>query len=620
MIKNKCYGRITALVLVFAMLFGLSSQASAGEIGSTNSQTKNEFYIPDDESVSLLKDGSAYVNDCISVYFADSASKKEKNEVINSLSGEILGRFDEMNLYQIGVKKSSFSSLNNLCESLMQKDCVEFATVSMAENTSQQTIPDDPWDSFWSWEGVLVNSDSRWWAKAVEADKAWDYDSYFGKIKVGIVDTGFDTEHEDLEGRISFPNKGMEKHNIPSYHGTHVAGIIGAAPNNQKGITGLVWNSELVCVDWEPDENAEQNWNTSERILAGLVYAVTSGAKAVNFSLGSSSNIPNGTTDRYQIAKDTEAKLSSYVIAKLLQKGYDFLAVQSAGNGITLKNGEFYAVDSSNNGTFCCVTPENAVSIVDGVSPQDICDRIVVVGAAMYDNFGFYEMAKFSNGGSGVSVYAPGVDIYSTYTYEDDLSIHDGYAYLNGTSMAAPIVTGIASMVWSTNPDLTGAQVKKIICAEKNTPETVKDSKYDCHLPTGEGKLVNARLSVEDALSRLEGLGTAQGKIICEDTENGIAVPYVITDLNSGEVYRGITDKDGSYIKKLPSGEYTVSYNEDGTAYTRQFTVSAGESTDVSAVTTEKNDSVILKMIDALKNFFAFIVKKIYELITGIGD
>ena len=61
MIKNKCYGRITALVLVFAMLFGLSSQASAGEIGSTNSQTKDEFYIPDDESVSLLKDGSAYV-------------------------------------------------------------------------------------------------------------------------------------------------------------------------------------------------------------------------------------------------------------------------------------------------------------------------------------------------------------------------------------------------------------------------------------------------------------------------------------------------------------------------------------------------------------------------------
>ena len=191
---------------------------------------------------------------------------------------------------------------------------------------------------------------------------------------------------------------------------------------------------------------------------------------------------------------------------------------------------------------------------------------------------------------------------------------------MNGTSMAAPIVTGIASMVWSTNPDLTGAQVKKIICDEKNTPETVRDSRYDCHLPVGEGKLVNARLSVEDALSRLDGLGTAQGKIICEDTENGVAVPYVITDLNSGETYRGITDKDGNYIKKLPSGEYTVNCSEDGTAYTRQFTVSAGENTDVSAVTTEKNDSVILKMIDVLKKFFAFIVKKIYELITGIGD
>ena len=63
-----------------------------------------------------------------------------------------------------------------------------------------------------------------------------------------------------------------------------------------------------------------------------------------------------------------------------------------------------------------------------------------------------------------------------------------------------------------------------------------------------------------------------------------------------------------------------MSCNEDGTAYTRQFTVSAGDSTDVSAVTTEKNDSVILKMIDVLKKSFIFIVKKIYELITGIGD
>ncbi len=618
--KDKYFSKIISLILVLAMLFGLSSQMSAAETDLCSSREQYELYEPEANSISVLKDGSAYVNDCISIYFKDDADEREKAEIISSLGGEILGKFDMLSLYQIGVKKSSFASLGRLCEDLMKNEAVEFAAVSMADNSSEQMIPDDPWDLFWSWEGSMISSDSRWWAKAVEADKAWDYNDYFSKIKVGIVDTGFDTEHEDLKGKISFPTKGMEKQNIPAYHGTHVAGIIGAVPNNGKGIAGLVWNSELICVDWLPDKNSGQSWNTKERILAGLVYAVTAGAKVVNFSLGSSDAIINGTTDRYQIAKDAEAKLSSYVIAKLLQKGYDFLAVQSAGNGITLKNGNFYAVDASNNGTFCCVTPENAVSFVDGVGAQEICDRIVVVGAAMYEDFQFFEMANFSNGGSQVSVYAPGVEIYSTYTDEKDLSIHNAYSYMKGTSVAAPIVTGVASMVWSTNPDMTGAQVKKIICNEKNTPETVRDSRYDYHLPEGEGRLVNARLSVEDAVSRLDNLGCARGKIICKDTENGVAVPYVITDLNSGEVYRGITDKDGNYTKKLPSGEYTVSCNEDGTAYTRQFTVSAGDSTDVSAVTTEKNDSVILKMIDVLKKSFIFIVKKIYELITGIGD
>lgn len=617
---QKHFNKIISIILVLALLFGLSAQVGAVESGGADLLAEDELYVPEDESVSVLKDGSAYVNDCISVYFKDDANEKEKDKVIDLLGGEILGKFDMLSLYQIGVKKSSFAYLNTLCESLMQNDAVEFATVSMADSCSQQAIPDDPWDDFWSWNGVLVSSDSRWWAKAVEADKAWDYDEYFSKIKVGVVDTGFDTEHEDLKGRISFPNKGMEKQNFPSYHGTHVAGIIGAAPNNQKGITGLVWNSDMLCVDWEPEEAADQNWNTSERILAGLVYAVTAGAKVVNFSLGSSNNIPNGTVERYQIAKDAEAKLSSYIIAKLLQKGYDFLAVQSAGNGITLENGEFYAIDASNNGTFCCVTPENAVNIVDGVSPQDICDRIVVVGAALYDDFGYFEMAKFSNGGNQVSVYAPGVSIYSTYTYESDLSVHNGYAYLNGTSMAAPIVTGIASMVWSTNPDFTGAQVKKIICDEKNTPEIVLDSRYENHLPGGEGKLINAKLSVEDAISRLDSLGTASGKIICEDTKNGTAVSYTVKNEKNGEVYRGITDKDGSYSKKLPNGEYTVTYSENGAEYNQKFTVSAGESTEISEINAAKSESSFMKIIDNLKKLFAFIIKKIYELITGVGD
>lgn len=622
---------ILSLFLSVSLVFSFSVIGSANE---TTNQTKNNeellfvdqdsfSYSPPQSSISVLDDGSAYVNDCVTIFFKDDAPQSEIDRIIASIGGEILGFIEPMNQYQISINKTSFERINSLCEHLMRNDLVEFANVSIAADYSEQLIPDDPWGSYGSWSTTQEPSNSRWWAQAIEADKAWEYDEYFNHINIGIVDSGFDVEHEDLEGKISFPNKFFEKTNIADSHGTHVAGVIGAKANNNKGITGLVWDCDLICVDWEPDENSTQAWATSERIMTGFVYTVLSGAKVVNFSLGSSGSILNGTTQRYQIAINAEGKLFSFVMAKLLSKGYDFIAVQSAGNGTTLDDGSSYAVDSSNNGSFSCITPENAVSFVDGVDPQDIYDRVIIVGAARCNGGNDYEMSSFSNGGEGVSIYAPGSTVYSCDYRQTDADNHSQYANKSGTSMAAPIVTGVTSMVWSVNPDFTGAQVKKIVCDESNTPYTVADSAYESHLPTGEGKMINAKLSVEAAISQLDFMGTASGKLDWQKINMTNGISYKIIDQSTGEAYRGFTNENGEYEKRLPAGEYKISFQANGESFSKEFSVKAGEETIIPAISVEPEkdyvEGKLTKIINLITSLFKNVFEVLFDLIKRIA-
>lgn len=536
------------------------------------------FYEPEEESISTLEDSTTYINDAITVFFSDDATLLDKKKVVKALDGEIVGKVDFMNEYEIKIERSDFYEINNLCDELMENDKVEFASCSLTEKITPDYVPNDPWN-LTDWDDDALDRRSlysNWWIKATDTDKAWDYDEYFSDIDVGIVDSGFDPTHEDLEGKIVFPNEFFEKNNAPSYHGNHVAGIIGATQDNEKGLTGIVRDGKLVCIDWEANEEQGQKWNNSARIMTGFVNAVRAGAKVVNFSLGSSGTIKNGI-DRLQIVKDTQGKFNSYYIAKMLQRGYDFICCQSAGNGVYKDDKFAYAVDASNNGTFCPITVDNAVKTVKGVTPQEIVDRIIIVAAAKFTGFNTYEQADFSNGGSQVSICAPGYDIYSTY-YKGDGKDYNycSYAYLKGTSMAAPIVTGIASLVWSVNPSFTGAQVKHFVCDEENTKYEVADSSSKLHLPTGTMRMVNAQLAVEAAIKECENYGTVTGRLEWAKITPSKVIDFTITSKETGMVYRLMTDTAGNFNAKLPAGSYTL----DLSGKKRNFTVTEGENTD----------------------------------------
>lgn len=567
------------------------------------------FYEPEEESISALEDSTTYINDAITVFFSDDATLLDKKKVVKALDGEIVGKVDFMNEYEIKIERSDFYEINNLCDELMENDKVEFASCSLTEKITPDYVPNDPWN-LTDWDDDALDRRSlysNWWIKATDTDKAWDYDEYFSDIDVGIVDSGFDPTHEDLEGKIVFPNEFFEKNNAPSYHGNHVAGIIGATQDNEKGLTGIVRDGKLICIDWQANEEQGQKWNNSARIMTGFVNAVRAGAKVVNFSLGSSGTIKNGI-DRLQIVKDTQGKFNSYYIAKMLQRGYDFICCQSAGNGVYKDDKFAYAVDASNNGTFCPITVDNAVKTVKGVTPQEIVDRIIIVAAAKFTGFNTYEQADFSNGGSQVSICAPGYDIYSTY-YKGDGKDYNycSYAYLNGTSMAAPIVTGIASLVWSVNPSFTGAQVKHFVCDEENTKYEVADSSSKLHLPTGTMRMVNAQLAVEAAIKECENYGTVTGRLEWAKITPSKVIDFTITSKETGMVYRLMTDTAGNFNAKLPAGSYTL----DLSGKKRNFTVTESENTDFGHMRTGNATIDFDEFRDSMKDNMQELLSKL---------
>ncbi|MBQ4338485.1 MAG: S8 family serine peptidase [Clostridia bacterium] len=572
---SRIFSLIVSAVMVIA---GIPSQAANtlwnGILGALTGIPVSEDSVKDgfierlkDSDVIPFDSSAGYYKNLLTVFIDENATVLEKYSLFADNSLALIGWFCAADLYVVSCAESELSELEAKSKKLEENEIVLYAgPVTAIKNTVQYT-PDDPFASqeesdYWTESDPWGDN---WWLEAIDARQAWDYSEYFGKISIGVVDSGFETQHPDLAGKIVFPSKAEERRNIPSSHGTHVAGIIGANHNNGQGIAGVCDNSTLVCVDWSPDDF--QLWIPDLHILFGFCQTVKSGAKVINFSLGASSNIPENESEGMKIGMRFEAAIHSAAMSSLLAKGYDFVVVQSAGNG----NEFSQPIDSYYNGSFCSINEKTALSISSKVSKQDILDRIIVVAAADNDYHGRYSAAWYSNVGDGVCVAAPGMSVYST-DYADM-----EYSYKSGTSMAAPVVTGVVALAWSAAPQLSGAQIKKIVCSFENTDSVVNP----CSDPTfaqlvyKDLPLVNAKLAVEAALMQGNDMGRICGRI---NDSYGVASSGRVT-LAQGETVREYTViDDGSFDFIAPCGEYVI-------------TVYDGNSEELSSqtITVEKN-------------------------------
>lgn len=513
-------------------------------------------YIPKIENIKTdEKTGIKYINNEIMIMFHSGISKENQLEVIKSINGEIIGNIDG-NVFQVEISSRTLEELEQLCKEVAENEEVFGAITDSIIDVDLSAITTNDLGDEKHWRKQKLKR-ANWWLNAIQAPGAWEYNNRFNNIKIGIIDSGFDTGHEDL--KISFTDEVNKAINNKDDHGTHVAGIIGATENNGKGIAGIVWNKELVCYDW--DYSKKQN--NAQSVLAGLICIVESGAKVVNISFAWDTIKAFKTDEDYFIKSgiDENAYKTSYFVSYLLDENYDFLIVQSAGNGA--KNGK--GVDAKNALMFAGITSENCYvnSNDSAVTAEDILNRIIVVAGAEQTDSG-YQIVEWSNGGSPVDIAAPGQNIYSCITG----GFTGSYGYMSGTSMAAPMVTGVASLVWSVNENFTGPEVKEIVCnnysewvpSNPNSPNAksdkinIKDGKEIYGYP-----MVNAKLAVEEAIRRTDNdtlIGVVEEETE-ETTENTIK--------NQNEVYIKYAELCKKYINeygypKVVDTEYQGSY------------------------------------------------------------
>ncbi|MFN5335060.1 MAG: S8 family peptidase [Bacteroidota bacterium] len=221
--------------------------------------------------------------------------------------------------------------------------------------------------------------------------------------------------YNDLNDKYYGNNDIMASH---ATHGTHVSGIIAAARNNGVGIDGVADNVRIMTIRAVPDGDEHD-----KDIALGIRYAVDNGAKVINMSFGKS----------FSPEKKWVDDAVKYAMSK------DVLLVHAAGNdGKNIDETENYP------------NPEF-------IGTNIVASNFITVGASGDISTGGLA-ADFSNYGKNkVDVFAPGVKIYS--------SVPGGntYAYQQGTSMASPVVAGIAALLRSYYPDLSAEQIRYCI-------------------------------------------------------------------------------------------------------------------------------------------------------------
>lgn len=247
---------------------------------------------------------------------------------------------------------------------------------------------------------------------------------------VAILDSGLDTTHEEFRqpGLVVSPYSAITRRAAApdvsaTGHGTHVAGVAGA-PANGIGIVGVspatATSARIMPVQIS---NAAGESHDSE-MMQGIRWAVNHGAKVINISSGGP-----GYQQAFQDTVNWAYRRGVLIVASVGNEGLD-------ENEVNFPAGYDHVI---------------------GVAAQ--CDDTVTSDCPRA-----YGRARFSNYNYSVDVLAPGVDILSTVpTRVHAREVLPGYAYKEGTSMAAPYVTGTVALIMASHPGASPAQVTDIL-------------------------------------------------------------------------------------------------------------------------------------------------------------
>jgi len=422
-----------------------------------------------------------------------------------------------------------------------------FLTFFFAQPALAQT-PNDPYIT------------EQWYLDQIDAYSAWDTATGSNEVVVAVLDTGVDVDHEDLvdnlwENSDEVPDDGIDNdHNGyvddvngwdfvrrdattgPEYaggafdvdavsHGTFVSGIIGAVGNNNKGITGINWQVKIMPV------RILDRFGSGDTTFAanGVRYAVANGADVINFSLTGPS------FDSEFLAAVKEAHEAGVVM------------VAALGNeGENINNSPVYPA--------CFMSDDDLEDYVIGVVASDEEDL----------------HASFSNYGSDCAdISAPGVSIFSTLLQEDDsLDFSEAYGGgWDGTSVAAPMVSGAAAFLKGVFPGITPNEIKLVL---QLSVDPLKEKGTEAVGQIGAGRLNLSKAlalapsfasvveeTVERAPSGWLAVGLAGGSSMVRTVDsagNKKSEFYAYAENFSGGVRLAMGDIDGDGVDEIVTG------------------------------------------------------------------
>ncbi len=416
------------LIILFGILIFLVLIPTFIFIFSKNNQLE---YIIDRESKAklVIPQDAKYVPDRLLVTYKEGFSPDSVEET----SPDIKRVFDKAGVISQELLHSSTSTtyIVSLKKDTNIKEAGKtLATLDVVEGIEADLIMSifiTPTDSYFQ--------QYQWNLRKIKMNEAWELSTGSPVVKVAVVDTGIDYNHEDLSNLIEKGPDYINNDNDPMDdfgHGTHVAGIIGALTNNAKGISGINWTVKLMAIK----SIGNNGTGPVSAITRGVQYAADNGAKVINLSLGAPG-----------ICSDVMQSSINYALES------DAMVIVAAGN-------------------------DNSDAIL--FSPAN-CQNVLAVGATTETD----NRSNFSNFGSVVDISAPGSNILSAASSVCDPQmcmrrVGNKYILASGTSMASPHVAGVAALLF-TKSDITLSEVEGCILDSVDEISTDK--------PLGTGRL-----------------------------------------------------------------------------------------------------------------------------------
>lgn len=441
-----------------------------------------------------------------------------------------------------------YSQIDQVINKLKQQEVLEYA-----EKVPLDKIVYVPNDSLYN----MYNGPQNWnWhLEQIMAEQAWDVTHGSASIKVAIVDNAVWVDHPDLADKIvaqrdvyySSGSANPPSTGDPSEwsHGTHVAGLVGAISNNSMGVASIGFDVSLIAIKASPNTSP----NSIVSGFAGIQWAANNGADVINMSWGS----------------NQFSQTNQNVINSIYNMGIVLIAAAGNDNVTTPHYPSAY---------------QNVISVAS-VNDDDL-------------------KSDFSNYSTTVDVSAPGgyagagPDGLLSTTFNS--STYGYYDIMAGTSMACPVVSGLAGLILSVNPDLTPLQVEQIIESTADDISAVN--------PDYTGMLGAGRINAFRAVSNTPFEPTAQFDTPVKVILPGTSIDF--SDLSSGLP----SEYDWTFEGAVPAtsndtNPQNVLYNTEGTydvtlSVTNAFGTSTVTYSDFISVTATPVPYILLGISDSL--------------------